>query len=69
MQQPSKNISLQYRPLNTTNENVQIDSDETMATTKRLTAKIKSVHVPLNNEFNAAGMFGDDVPLPLQSPP
>lgn len=59
------NIAPQYRPLKVVDEHF----NSTGTATKRMTAKIKSINAPVNIEFNAVGMFGDDVPLPLQSPP
>ena len=55
------NIAPQYRPLKVVRENDTTPKYTTM------TAKMKSIDAP--QEFSAVGMFGDDVPLPLQSVP
>ena len=57
----------QYRPI----EKIGGDENNKNGTFeyKPMSSKIKSIHAPATQTFNAAGMFGEDVPLPLQSAP
>ena len=65
----TKNMAstLQYRPFSN-DENAR-NGTAVGTATKRMTAKIKSIQAPSTSSFSTVGMFGDDVPLPLQSAP
>ena len=58
------NVAPQFRPLKSVDGNTNIGY-------KPMTTKMKFVSAPSStpNEFNDAGMFGEDVPLPIQSAP